>query len=183
MSRKGKTPISIPKGVEIQIKDGVVVVKGPKGTSSLVLGDGIELINQDGQLILTAADATRDIRRSHGLYRALLQNLVTGMSVGFEKKLEMIGVGYRAQVQGNMLDVQVGFSHPTQLEIPHGIHVKVEKNSLISITGTDKQAVGQFAAHIRALRPPEPYQGKGIRYEGEYVRKKAGKAAKTAKAA
>ena len=180
MSRKGKTPITLPKGVEVQVNNDVVVVKGPKGTSQLGLSHGIGITIQGGMLLVTAPDLERETKRFYGLYRSLINNLVIGMSTGFEKKLEMIGVGYRAQVQGQKLDIQIGFSHPTQLEIPKGLQVKVDKNTLIAVLGTDKQAVGQFAAQIRALRPPEPYQGKGIRYEGEYVRKKAGKAAKTA---
>jgi len=113
----------------------------------------------------------------HGLYRSLINNMVEGVTKGFEKSLEMIGVGYRAAVQGRLLDLQIGLSHPTKLDIPQGIEVKVDKNTLITVSGADKQMVGQFAANIRSKKPPEPYQGKGIRYVGEYVRKKAGKAA------
>lgn len=181
MSRKGRIPIPLPKGVEVQTQAGSISVKGPKGSKQLDLVDGISLKVENGLIYVSANDESRDMRRFHGLYRALIQNVVLGLSQGFEKKLEMIGVGYRAAVQGHILDLQLGYSHPTQLHIPQGLHVKVEKNTNISITGTDKQAVGQFAAQIRAMRPPEPYQGKGIRYEGEYVRRKAGKAAKSAK--
>ncbi len=181
MSRKGKTPISLPKGVEIEAKSDQVTVKGPKGSLVQKIASGIGFTKEADTLYVTASDETVEMKRFHGLYRALVQNMVIGVSQGFERKLEMIGVGYRAAVQGNTLDVQVGFSHPTRLEIPKGLQVKVEKNTLITISGIDRQAVGQFAAEIRALRPPEPYQGKGIRYEGEYVRRKAGKAAKSAK--
>ena len=181
MSRKGKAPIALPKGVEVQVKENNVVVKGPKGTLQQALVAGVNLSIETGIVHVGVSDATRELRKFHGLYRALVQNMVVGTTQGFEKKLEMVGVGYRAAVQGNMLDLQVGNSHPTQLAIPVGIQVKVDKNTMISVTGIDKQAVGQFAAQIRAHKKPEPYQGKGIRYQGEYVRKKAGKAAKTAK--
>ncbi len=181
MSRKGKMPIALPKGVEIELKDTLVTVKGPKGSLIQQLRDGIKCTLADNMLHVEASDDSAEMKRFHGLYRALIQNMVIGVSQGFEKKLEMIGVGYRAAVQGNQLDVQVGFSHPTRLEIRKGLQVKVEKNTLITISGIDPQVVGQFAAEVRGLRPPEPYQGKGIRYEGEYVRRKAGKAAKSAK--
>lgn len=181
MSRKGKTPIMLPKGVEIEEKSGIITVKGPKGSLQQKIVPGIGLTKEESVLHVTANDESAEMRRFHGLYQALVQNMVTGVSQGFVKKLEMIGVGYRAALQGNVLDVQVGFSHPTRISIPQGLQVKVDKNTLISISGIDRQAVGQFAAEVRALRPPEPYQGKGIRYEGEYVRRKAGKAAKSAK--
>ena len=183
MSRKGKMPIALPKDVEVTVHGDTVTVKGSKGTLSRSLVPGITIVKEQDRLLVQAADESRDLSRLHGLYQALVCNMVKGASQGFEKLLEMIGVGYRAAVQGNMLDLQVGFSHPTKLEIPHGILVKVEKNTLISIQGIDRQAVGQFAAEVRAVRPPEPYQGKGIRYKDEYVRRKAGKAAKTVKAA
>lgn len=183
MSRKGKMPITLPKGVEVGVAQGIVTVKGPKGTLTLKVCDGIQLSQEGSELRVSVADESSEKNRLHGLYYSLIQNMVVGTSAGFEKKLEMVGVGYRAAVQGSVLDVQVGLSHPTKFEIPHGIHVKVEKNTQISITGIDKQAVGQFAAEVRAKRPPEPYQGKGIRYTDEYVRRKAGKAAKTAKKA
>lgn len=181
MSRKGKAPIALPKGVDVQVKGTAITVKGPKGTLQGELTGGVTITIENGVLLVGAADESRDSRRFHGLHRSLISNMVQGASQGFEEKLEMIGVGYRASLQGQMLDLQVGNSHPTQLAIPPGIHVRVEKNTAIFITGIDKQAVGQFAAQIRAKKPPEPYQGKGIRYVGEFVRRKAGKAAKTAK--
>lgn len=181
MSRKGKAPIALPKGVDIQVKDNAIVVKGPKGTLQQTLYPGVTLAVENGVVTIAVTNSDRELRKFHGLYRSLVYNMVHGTTQGFEKKLEMIGVGYRAAVQGQLLDLQVGNSHPTLLPIPPGIHVKVDKNTQISVTGIDKQAVGQFAAQIRAHKKPEPYQGKGIRYEGEYVRKKAGKAAKTAK--
>lgn len=177
MSRKGKLPIPVPKGVEVKITERNIVVKGPKGTLEHELASGIAVKHEGEQLVVSLHEDNNDAGNFHGLYRSLIQNMVQGTTQGFERKLEMIGVGYRAAVQGHMLDLQIGFSHPTKLPIPDGVHVKVDKNTIIIIHGIDKQKIGQFAATIRAIRPPEPYQGKGIRYEGEYVRKKAGKAA------
>lgn len=176
MSRKGKLPITVPKNVEVKTSATEVSVKGPKGTLKQPLVPGVH-VALEGNLIHVTVDEGQDIGRFHGLYRTLINNMVVGTTEGFEKKLEMIGVGYRAAVQGNLLDLQLGFSHPTKLPIPAGITVKVDKNTVIFISGFDKHLVGQFAATIRSKRPPEPYQGKGIRYAGEYVRKKAGKAA------
>ena len=181
MSRKGKLPVVLPSGVEVKVTDKAITVKGPKGTLVQDLVDGVILSVEPNQVVVSVAGESSDHRRFHGLYRALVENMIVGTSTGFERRLEMHGVGYRAALQGNLLDLQVGFSHPTKLDIPNGLQVKVEKNTLIIITGIDKQAVGQFAAQVRAMRPPEPYQGKGIRYVGEFVRRKAGKAAKTAK--
>ena len=177
MSRKGKLPILIPKGVEVKIATNEVVVKGPKGTLHQPMLEQIKLHQEGDQLIVSLHENHQNAGNFHGLYRSLIQNMVVGTSHGFEKKLEMIGVGYRASVQGHLLDLLIGTSHPVKLTIPAGIAVKVEKNTAISITGADKQKVGQFAAEVRAKKPPEPYQGKGIRYAGEFVRKKAGKAA------
>lgn len=181
MSRKGKAPIALPKGVEVHVKDENVVVKGPKGTLKQPLVRGVQVAVDNGVLQVSVEDESRELNKMHGLYRALINNMIIGTSVGFQKKLEMIGVGYRAAVQGQLLDLQVGNSHPTKLQIPQGIQVAVEKNTAITVTGIDRQAVGQFAAEIRGMKPPEVYQGKGIRYPDEHVRKKAGKAGKTAK--
>lgn len=181
MSRKGKMPICIPKGVEVHLQDGLVRVKGPKGELTQEVMAVIDVVQEENQLFVRLKEESRELRQFHGLYRALIANMVIGTSQGFEKRLEMIGVGYRAAVHGSLLDLQVGYSHPTQIEIPKGIEVKVEKNTQIIISGTNKQVVGQFAAEVRAKRPPEPYQGKGIRYANEYVRRKAGKAAKSGK--
>ena len=182
MSRKGKMPIVLPKGVQVVSTDKEVTVKGPKGSLSLPLVSGVRVAVENEHVLVSVDEENgRDLNHFHGLFWSLINNMVLGTSKGFEKKLEMIGVGYRAAVQGTKLDVQVGFSHPTKLDIPQGIKVQVEKNTQILVSGFDKQAVGQFAAEIRMIRPPEPYQGKGIRYEGEHVRRKAGKAAKTAK--
>lgn len=177
MSRKGKLPISLPKGVEVKIADRMIVVKGPKGTLQQQLVPAIDVEQQEHELVVSLKESHSGEARFHGLYRTLIHNMVVGTAQGFEKKLEMIGVGYRAAVQGNLLDLQIGRSHETKLPIPEGLSVKVEKNTQLTISGADKQKVGQFAAEIRANKPPEPYQGKGIRYQGEYVRKKAGKAA------
>ena len=177
MSRKGKLPIPLPKGVEVKVSETDVSVKGPKGSLTQKLVPGIRVKVEGSQVLVSLADEAADINHYYGLYRSLINNMVVGTTEGFEKRLEMIGVGYRAAVQGDLLDLQLGFSHPTKLPIPKGLTVKVDKNTLIIISGFDKHLVGQFAANVRSKRPPEPYQGKGIRYQGEYVRKKAGKSA------
>lgn len=177
MSRKGKLPIPLPKGVEVKVSNETISVKGPKGSLNQKLVPGLS-IKVEGDRVVVALDEKSPAEGNfYGLYRALINNMVIGTTQGFEKRLEMIGVGYRATVQGDLLDLQLGFSHPTKLRIPKGVNVKVDKNTLIIISGHDKHLVGQFAANVRSQRPPEPYQGKGIRYSGEYVRKKAGKAA------
>jgi large subunit ribosomal protein L6 len=188
MSRKGKYPIPLPKGVEVKNTGNEIHVKGPKGALQQKLVPGIQVVIEPEQVLVSLAETHSNDGHMHGLYRSLINNMVIGVSQGYEKKLEMIGVGYRAAVQGSILDLQVGFSHVmvngqrttqkrSQVAIPKGIEIKVEKNTLISITGIDKQQVGQIAAEIRAIKPPEPYKGKGIRYPDEHVRKKAGKAA------
>lgn len=180
MSRKGKLPIPLPKGVEIKQEGINLSVKGPKQTLTLKVMPfiAVNIVGDEIQISLVKENA--EWSKFHGLYRSLINNMVEGVTKGFQKNLEMIGVGYRAAVQGHLLDLQVGFSHPTKLEIPKGIEVKVDKNTQITVSGPDKQQVGQFAANIRAVKPPEPYQGKGIRYANEYVRKKAGKSASKA---
>lgn len=177
MSRKGKLPISLPKGVEVKVSNTEIAVKGPKGSLAQHLVPGVRVKVEDNQVVVSLDENQPDLAHFHGLYRTLIQNMVVGTTEGFEKRLEMIGVGYRATIQGENLDLQLGFSHPTVLKIPTGLTVKIEKNTIILISGFDKHLVGQFAATIRSKRPPESYQGKGIRYTGEYVRKKAGKAA------
>lgn len=177
MSRKGKLPIPVPKNVEVKVTASEVSVKGPKGTLKQTIVPGVKVALENNEITVSLDNEDGDLDHFHGLYRTLINNMVEGTTNGFEKKLEMIGVGYRAAVQGALLDLQIGFSHPTKLPIPAGLTVKVDKNTQISITGFDKHLVGQFAATVRSKRPPEPYQGKGIRYVGEYVRKKAGKAA------
>lgn len=177
MSRKGNALIPLAKGVEVKLSGSTLTVKGPKATLTREIVTGIEVLIEKDHLKVNLAAGHEDMNNYHGLYRSLINNMVIGASQGFTKKLEMIGVGYRAAVQGQLLDLQVGFSHPTKVPIPKGVHVTVEKNTAIIVTGSDLQQIGQFAAQVRAIRPPEPYQGKGIRYEGEFVRKKAGKAA------
>jgi large subunit ribosomal protein L6 len=176
MSRKGKQPIVLPKGVEVKVADRTVHVKGPKGTLHEAVAEGIIVKVADGEVHVSLAEDHKDQRDWHGLSWALINNMVLGTSAGFEKKLELIGIGYRAAVAGKFLDLQVGFSHPTKVPIPEGVTVKVDKTFII-ITGIKRQVVGQFAATVRGVKPPEPYQGKGIRYVDEFVRKKAGKAA------
>jgi len=183
MSKLGKSPIPLPKGVEIKTEATTIYVKGPKGTLTYPMTKGITLKIEGGILTVECDEKVEMPKTTHGIYRALINNMVIGVSKGFEKKLTMIGVGYRAAVQGQNLDLQVGFSHPTQVVIPKNVQVTVDKSSTIIITGIDKHSVGQFAASVRAVKPPEPYKGKGIRYENEYVRKKAGKAAKAKTAA
>jgi len=178
MSRLGRTPIEIPKGVECKISDGMIHVKGPKGTLTYPLTEGVSIKIEDNMAIVELDEKAGLPRPTHGLFRAQLNNMIVGVSKGFEKKLTLIGVGYRANMQGHTLDLQLGYSHPIKLPIPKTVQVTIDKNTAMVITGIDKQAVGQFAATVRAQRPPEPYKGKGIRYELEYVRKKAGKAAK-----
>lgn len=178
MSRKAKFPISLPKGVTAKIEGRKITVSGPKGSLTRELIEGVDASLVDEKIEVKKSASREEGSNFVGLYWALIANMVKGVSQGFETKLEMVGVGFRAAVQGNMLDLQIGLSHPTKLAIPQGIKVAVEKNTSISVTGVDKQSVGQFAANIRDRKKPEPYKGKGIRYEGEYVRKKAGKAGK-----
>ncbi len=178
MSRIGKQPITLPKGVEIHSDGKFITVKGPKGTLKQACMPGINVEVKGNEVIITVDEKLDGMSKFHGLYRALVANMIEGVTKGFEKKLELQGVGYRAAVQGQMLDLQLGFSHPTKEPIPEGLHVVVEKkNTQIIVQGINKQQVGEFAAKVRAIKPPEPYQGKGIRYEGEYVRRKQGKAA------
>jgi large subunit ribosomal protein L6 len=177
MSRKGKLPIALPKGVEVKVSPDEISVKGPKGTLHQKLLPAIQVRIESDVLHVELAEGCEKDGNYHGLYRSLIYNMVEGTTQGFQRELEMVGVGYRAAVQGHLLDLQIGFSHPTKISIPDGVQVKVEKNTAIVITGIDKHKVGHFAAIVRSMRPPEPYQGKGIRYKGEYVRKKAGKSA------
>lgn len=178
MSRLGKAPIPLPKGVEVKSSKGEIEVKGPKGTIKRSVPEGISVKVQESNILVEFDEKTGLPKPMYGLYRSLINNAVVGVTDGFEKQLSLIGVGYRAAVKGDVLDLQLGFSHPSQIKIPSDLNVAVEKSTLIKITGSDKQLVGQFAANVRAVRPPEPYKGKGVRYVDEYVRKKAGKAAK-----
>ena len=181
MTRKGKVPIPVPSGVEVKITDSMITVKGPKGLLEQKTMPGVLVKLEENNVHVSLEEKAQDMKNFHGLYHSLITNMIHGTTKAFEKQLEMIGVGFRANVQGTNLNLQVGFSHPTMIPIPEGLEVKVEKNTKIIISGIDKQKVGLFASNIRAIRPPEPYQGKGIRYVGEYVRRKAGKAAAAAK--
>jgi large subunit ribosomal protein L6 len=179
MSRLAKKPILLPKGVEINSgSDGLLRVKGPKGTLEVKLSPGLSILTEADAVIVNFDETVNKKKAEHGLFWALVKNAIEGVSTGFEKKLTLIGVGYRAALAGTKLDMQLGFSHPTVLEIPTTIQVTIEKGTAITIKGSDRHEVGQFAAAVRALRPPEPYKGKGVRYENEFVRKKEGKAAK-----
>ena len=183
MSRLGNKPINIPDGVDVTIsKDGEVVIKGKKGSFTTLLTKGLSAKVEDKKLFVKEDDNFLSNKAFYGLYRAILNNNVIGVHSGFEKHLLLIGVGFRASVQGKKLILQIGYSNPREISIPEEIEVKIDKSVNIIISGIDKQKVGQFAADIRALRPPEPYKGKGIRYKDEYVRKKAGKAAKAKQA-
>jgi large subunit ribosomal protein L6 len=177
MSRIGKLPVTIPTGVEVAEKARTVTVKGPKGTLQIDLRPEIDVTIDGGELRVepNGSGAARDSRAFHGMTRALINNMVHGVSKGYEKKLEIIGVGWNAKGQGKQLTLNIGFCHPVVLDVPEGLQVETPKPLNIVITGSDKQAVGQFAASIRAIRPPEPYKGKGIRYGGEFVRRKQGK--------
>jgi len=179
MSRIGKSPILVPNGVEVGISGSSIEVKGPKGSLDFEVPGAI-VVRQDGdQIYVERPDDERTNRALHGLTRSLINNMVIGVSEGFSKELEIIGVGYRAQAKGqSSLELQLGFSHPISVDAPEGISFEVPEPTRIIISGIDKQAVGQVAANIRSYRKPEPYKGKGVRYLGEHVARKAGKAAK-----
>lgn len=177
MSRIGKRPIQLVSGVSVSQKGGMVEVKGPKGSLSNRLPAEIKIDVSDGSASLSRPDESKKTRALHGLARALLANMVTGVTEGFVKELTIIGVGYRAEVAGKSLKLLLGFSHPVELAVPEGLSVSVAENTKIRIEGADKGLVGQFASEVRALRPPEPYKGKGVRYVDEQVRRKVGKAA------
>ncbi len=178
MSRIGKNPVVIPDGVEVKLEGNKVIVKGPKGTEEVVVRDEIEVQVVDKTVVLTRKNDDRTSRALHGLSRTLVNNAIVGVKDGFEKKLEIQGVGYRANMQGTAINLVLGYSHPIVIEPPAGVTVNVEANTKITVSGTNKQAVGDMAALIRSKRAPEVYKGKGIRYEGEYIRRKAGKAGK-----
>ncbi|WP_456272759.1 50S ribosomal protein L6 [Bacillus sp. AK031] len=178
MSRVGKKPIELPEGVTITTDANNVTVKGPKGELSRTFSPDIKVEIQDNVVTITRPSESKEHRALHGTTRALIANMVEGVSKGFERNLELIGVGYRAQKQGTKLVLNVGYSHPVEFEPETGIEIDVPANTKISIKGIDKERVGAIASNIRAVRPPEPYKGKGIRYEGEYVRRKEGKTGK-----
>ena len=175
MSRIGKRTIEIPKGVTVALDGQTVSVKGPKGERSWTVADEIEITQGDDGLNLAMREDTQRSRAMWGLSRTLVDNMVVGVTTGFEKSLDLVGVGYRAAMKGNALSLQLGFSHDVNIEPPAGVTFAVPKQTEIKISGADKQAVGQIAAVIRKLRPPEPYKGKGVRYTGEKVRRKEGK--------
>ena len=179
MSRIGKKPITVPSGVDVTINGQRVAVKGPKGTLEMEVAGSISIGREGDELIVTRPDDERTNRALHGLTRTLVQNMVTGVSDGFVKELEIVGVGYRAAASGpNRLELQLGFSHPVVVDAPDGITFEVPAPTRIAVRGFDKQQVGQVAADIRKIRKPEPYKGKGVRYAGERVLRKAGKSAK-----
>ncbi len=180
MSRIGKQPIAIPSGVEIDVDGSRVAVKGPRGSLEQGFSPEMRIVLEDGTLRVERPSDERTHRSLHGLTRTLIANMVEGVTNGFEKRLEIVGVGYRAALKGSDLEIAAGYSHPVPFRAPSGIEFEVPAPTRIVVRGIDKQLVGEIAAQIRKIRKPEPYKGKGIRYEGEHVRKKAGKAAKGA---
>ena len=177
MSRIGKSPIPLPAGVTVNIDGNVSVVKGPKGEHRQHIPEGLLFEEKDGTLVISPSEDSKTMRAKHGLVRALVANQVTGVTEGFTKRLEIVGVGYRAAVKGKILDLQLQFSHPVEYPIPDDVVINCPDKTVIDVSGIDKQRVGQVAAEIRSYRKPEPYKGKGIRYKGEHIVRKAGKAA------
>jgi large subunit ribosomal protein L6 len=175
MSRIGKKPVTVPKGVTLDLQGQVVAVKGPKGELRRSLHPEMQLALNDGTLTVARPSDDKKHKALHGLTRTLVQNMVDGVSKGFSKTLEIQGVGYKAEAKPYGVNLIVGFSHPVKYEAPKGIKISVENNTVVKIEGADKEKVGQVAAELRAVRPPEPYKGKGVRYQGEQVRRKAGK--------
>ena len=175
MSRTGKKPVAIPSGVTASLEGGVVSMKGPKGTLTIPMADEVTYALEDGKLTVAPANATKRARSFWGMQRTLIQNLVTGVTEGYTKVLEITGVGYRANAQGKTLKLQLGYSHDVDFAVPEGIEIKTPDNTTVEITGIDKQQVGQVAAEIRRWRKPEPYKGKGIKYRGEFIFRKEGK--------
>lgn len=175
MSRIGKLPIPVPTGVAVTITPTQVSVKGPKGTLSVETHGRVEVKQEDGEIVVRRYDDARQSRAYHGLYQRLISNCVAGVTDGFKRELEIQGVGYRASMQGKNLVLTLGFSHPIELEPPQGITFSTPTQTEVVVEGIDKQVVGEYAARIRGYRPPEPYKGKGVRYKGEYVRRKEGK--------
>jgi large subunit ribosomal protein L6 len=175
MSRIGKKPVTVPAGVTPTINDGIISVKGPKGTLTMPLRDEISYTIEDGGISVQPANDTKRARAFWGMQRTMVQNLVTGVTDGFTKKLLITGVGYRAAAQGRTLKLQLGYSHDVNIDVPEGIEVKTPDATTVEISGADKQKVGQLAAEIRRWRKPEPYKGKGIKYDGEFIFRKEGK--------
>jgi large subunit ribosomal protein L6 len=179
VSRIGKKPIVLPKGVTVAVKDGSVAVKGPKGELVRLVHPDISVEVTDQQILVKRPTDEKRHRALHGLWRALIQNMVLGVTQGYMRKLEIVGVGYRAEMKGTRLNLNIGYSHPILFAPPEGVKIEAPTQTSIAITGIDKQLVGLVAAKIRSFRLPEPYKGKGIKYEGEFIRRKAGKAAAT----
>ena len=176
MSRIGKVPVAIPGGVSAEVANGVLSVKGPKGTLTLTMRDEISYVVEEGRILVKPANDTKQARAFWGMQRTMVSNLITGVTEGYTKVLEITGVGYRANAQGpRKLKLQLGFSHDVDFEVPEGVEVKTPDNTTIEISGIDKQKVGQVAAEIRRWRKPEPYKGKGIKYRGEFIFRKEGK--------
>ena len=179
MSRIGKKPVPIPKGIKVEVKNGVVEVSNAKSKLSTAIHPDITVVVKGEEVIVTRHSDIKEHRSLHGLFRALIANMVKGLTVGFSRKLEMVGVGYRAEMKGKVLQLALGYSHPIVFRAPEEIKIETPTQTSILISGTDKQLVGLVAAKIRSFRPPEPYKGKGIKYEGELIRRKAGKTAAT----
>lgn len=178
MSRVGKKPIEIPAGVTVTVNNGTVIVKGPKGELTRTFNPDMDIKIEDNIINISRPSDEKKHRALHGTTRAVIANMVEGVSNGFARNLELIGVGYRASKQGNKLVLNVGYSHPVEIEPEKGLEIEVPSNTKVTVKGTDKERVGALAANIRGVRPPEPYKGKGIRYEGEFVRRKEGKTGK-----
>ena len=178
MSRIGNKPVVIPAGVTVDLNDNTVTVKGPKGELSYTFNQNISLEQREGEVVFTRPDDSKENKTIHGTTRAVFNNMVVGVTEGFQKELELIGVGYRAQLQGKKLVLNVGYSHPVEFTPEEGIEIEVPSNTKVIVKGYDKQKVGELAANIRGVRPPEPYKGKGIRYVDEFVRRKEGKTGK-----
>jgi large subunit ribosomal protein L6 len=181
MSRIGKKPVAIPSGVKVSVSDSVVIVEGPKGKLTRPFSYRITCEVKDNQVVVKRLGDSKSDRSLHGLYRALIANMIKGVVEGFTKELEIIGVGFKAQIQGNALNLQLSYSHPVNFPMPEGIKIETPKPTQIVVRGIDKEKVGEVATEIRAILPPEPYKGKGIRFVGEYVKKKVGKAQATTK--
>ena len=178
MSRIGNKPVVIPAGVTVDVKDHTVTVKGPKGELSYTFNQNISLEQREGEVVFTRPDDSKENKTINGTTRAVFNNMVVGVTEGFQKELELIGVGYRAQLQGKKLVLNVGYSHPVEFTPEEGVEIEVPSNTKVIVKGYDKQKVGELAANIRGVRPPEPYKGKGIRYVDEFVRRKEGKTGK-----
>jgi len=178
MSRIGRLPITIPAGVEVKLEGREVSVTGPKGELSRTLAEGITVAQEDGTLTVSRPNDERESRSLHGLTRTLINNMIIGVTEGYSKKLEIVGTGYRVLAKGSDLEFALGYSHPVPVKAPEGITFQVETATKLAVSGIDKQQVGEVAANIRKLRRPDPYKGKGVRYEGEQIRRKAGKAGK-----